>query len=217
MIKGVHGDHLLVIGDSISSGIDPHTPTWPVVMQQMTGVPVKNLARPGALAIDGRVMAAKLTPEDSVVLIEIGGNDLLSGVSSSEFENGLDDILSKVAAPGRTVAMFELPLLPHKIAYGRVQRRLAARYGVALIPKRYFVEVIAGANATSDGLHLSDSGAHRMAALVARALSRLLGESSTAGRSAAHSQFHRRTLGGHSKSLQLGPTPISTNSGTASA
>jgi lysophospholipase L1-like esterase len=66
--------------------------------------------------------------------------------------------------------MFELPLLPHKIAYGQIQRRLAAKYGVWLIPKRYFTDVIGGANATSDGLHLSEIGSRRMAALVAQAL-----------------------------------------------
>jgi lysophospholipase L1-like esterase len=70
--------------------------------------------------------------------------------------------------------MFELPLLPHKIAYGQIQRRLATKYGVRLIPKRYFVGVIRGADATSDGLHLTNAGAHRMAALVARALSSVL-------------------------------------------
>src|SRR5260370_32740782 len=76
--------------------------------------------------------------------------------------------------PGRTMVMFELRLLPQKIAYGQIQRRLAEKYGVWLIPKRCFVEAIGGANATSDGLHLSESGAHRMAMLVAQVLSPVL-------------------------------------------
>jgi hypothetical protein len=66
--------------------------------------------------------------------------------------------------------MFELPLLPHKIGYGRAQRRLAQKHNVHLIPKRYFIHVLTGADATSDGLHLSQSGAHRMASLVATLL-----------------------------------------------
>jgi hypothetical protein len=83
-------------------------------------------------------------------------------------------MIARIAAPGRTVVMFELPLFPHKIAYGQIQRRLAAKYGISLIPKRYFISVIGGANATLDGLHLSDAGAHRMAALVAHILSPVL-------------------------------------------
>lgn len=174
VIAGEPGDHLVVIGDSISSGIDPGVPAWPAVMQQMTGVPVKNLAQPGAQVISGQTMAEKAVPEDRVVLIELGGNDLLAGVPSDEFGRGLESILTKLSAPGRTVVMFELPLLPHKIAYGRIQRRLAEKYGVWLIPKRYFTGVIGGRNSTLDGLHLSEGGAHHMAALVAEALSRVL-------------------------------------------
>ena len=125
-------------------------------------------------AIEGPDMAEKVTPDDRIVLIEIGGNDLLGGVPSVTFNKNLDATLSKLAMPGRTIVMFELPLLPHKIAYGQIQRHLASKYGIWLIPKRYFVQVIAGPNATSDGLHLSDIGAHRMATLVAKTLSAVL-------------------------------------------
>jgi len=173
-IVGVSGDHLVVIGDSISSGIDSRVPAWPTMMQKLTDVPVKNLSRPGAQTIEAPAMADGVTPDDRVVLIEIGGNDLLGGVGSSAFEKNLDATLSKLAMPGRTIVMFELPLLPHKVAYGQIQRRLAAKYGVWLIPKRYLIEVIGGPNATTDGLHLSGGGAHRMAMLVEEALSPVL-------------------------------------------
>lgn len=174
-LRGASNDHLVVIGDSISAGIDPRVRPWPAVFQQSTGIPVKNLARPGALAIDGPALATGLAVEDRAVLIEIGGNDLLSGVPSDEFEHGLEALAARVAAPGRTVVMFELPLLPNKVAYGRVQRRVAKKYGIALIPKRYFAAVISGIG-TSDGLHLSDIGAERMASLVAKVFSPVLGQ-----------------------------------------
>lgn len=173
-IVGTPSDHLVVIGDSISSGIDSRVPAWPVVMQQMTGIPVKNLPRAGAGIVEAQSMARGIMPEDRVVLLEIGGNDMLAGGPSGEFEKALDALLKKVVAPGRTVVMFELPLFPDKVAYGQIQRRLATRYGVWLIPKRYFIAVIAGANATSDGLHLSDDGTRRMASLVTRTLSLVL-------------------------------------------
>jgi len=174
VITGAPRDHLVVIGDSISSGIDARVAAWPVVMQQVTGVPVKNLAQPGAETIEAAAIADKVTREDELVLIEIGGNDLLSGVPPEKFGQALEATLAKLVAPGRMVVMFELPLLPHRIAFGQIQRRLAAKYGVVLIPKRFFVEVIGGANATTDGLHLSEAGTHSMATLVAKALSRVL-------------------------------------------
>jgi lysophospholipase L1-like esterase len=173
-ITGSASDHLLVIGDSMSSGIDPHVEAWPLVLQQTCGVEVRNLARPGAQVSEGLLMARGLTQGDHLVLIEIGGNDLLMGVSSDEYGKGLDALLSNVTNPNRTVVMFELPLLPNKIAYGQIQRRLSTKYRVSLIPKRYFAQVIGDADATTDGLHLSASGADRMAALVAQVLSPLL-------------------------------------------
>jgi lysophospholipase L1-like esterase len=173
-ITGTPSDHLVVIGDSISSGIDPHLQAWPLVLQQTCAVDVRNLARPGARVSEGLLMARDLTDSDHVVLIEIGGNDLLMGVSSDEYGKGLDALLSKLTAPNRTVLMFELPLLPNKIGYGQIQRRLSAKYRASLIPKRYFAQAIGDAGATTDGLHLSGSGARRMAALVAQVLSPIL-------------------------------------------
>ena len=169
-LSGLGTDHLVIIGDSISSGINSQITAWPTIMQQSTNVPVVNLARPAATAADGMVMADKLRPEDRLVLIELGGNDLITGLPSTDFGNCLEMILRKIAVHDRTVVMFELPLLPQRIAYGQIQRRLAKKYGVWLIPKRFFVRVISGPDATSDGLHLTAIGAQRMAGLVAQAL-----------------------------------------------
>lgn len=171
LIAGSAADHLVVIGDSISSGIDPHTPAWPVILEQQTAIPVRNLSRAGAGVLEARTMAALVSPRDNLVLIEIGGNDLLSDMSAREFGQGLDSLLASLVAPRRTLVMFELPLLPHRIGFGRAQRRLSAKYGVYLIPKAQLTRVLSGADATSDGLHLSTAGAQRIANLVGQILS----------------------------------------------
>lgn len=173
-VTGPSCDHLVVIGDSISAGIDPSTPSWPKVFQQATGIPVKNLALAGAQVNEGPYMAGKVDPADRVVLIELGGNDLLANVPANTFERFLDQTLSKIASRDRTLVMFELPLLPHKTAYGEVQRRLADKYHVWLIPKRQFIAVISGANATSDGIHLAPEGTRRMAGVISEVLGPVL-------------------------------------------
>jgi lysophospholipase L1-like esterase len=160
---GTPGDHLVVIGDSISAGIFRDQP-WPDILQSHSGVGVRNLSRAGDETSDALDQCRKLTPADTLVLIEIGGNDLLGGVSAAEFATRLDKLLTACVSPKRTLIMFELPLLPHRIGYGRAQRRLAAEYHVQLIPKRYFVAAFRAG--TSDGLHLSPAGARRMAELV---------------------------------------------------
>jgi len=167
-ITGTPSNHLVVIGDSISAGINPLQPPWPAVMQNISGVRVVNLAQPGAYVRDGLDMADKLVPGDRLLLVEIGGNDLITGVPTREFRNFLDALLRRVCMPQRTVVMFELPLLPWRIGDGQAQRELATKYGVVLIPKRFFMYVISGPKATSDGLHLLPEGEQRMALLVLR-------------------------------------------------
>ena len=159
---------LAVLGDSISAGFASAGSSWPTILEQNTGVVVKNLSQPGAHVMDGVGMATRLSVQDRLVVIELGGNDLLQGSSTREFEQALDKLFSVVAVSGRTVVMFELPLLPHKIAYGQVQRRLADKYGITLIPKRFFIEILGSTKSTTDGLHLSLIGSQRMAALVTR-------------------------------------------------
>jgi lysophospholipase L1-like esterase len=169
-VAGSLNNRLVVIGDSISAGLGQDGATWPMLFQQVADVQVSNLAQPGATSADAIEQAGKVSTEQQLILIEIGGNDLIAGISPTKFERSLNLILQKLVAPRRTIVMFELPLIPTRLAYGRVQRRLAANYGVWLIPKRCFARVISGADATSDGLHLSAIGAQRMSALVARVL-----------------------------------------------
>jgi acyl-CoA thioesterase-1 len=174
LVVGPLSNRLVVIGDSISTGLGQGGFAWPMLFQKSTGVQVSNLAQPGATSSDAITQAAKVSPEQQLVVIEIGGNDLIGGTSAAKFDHSLNLILEKLASPKRAIVMFELPLIPSRLAYGRVQRRLAAKYGVWLIPKRCFAQVISGADATLDGLHLTAIGAQRMSTLVTRIVSPVL-------------------------------------------
>ena len=76
---------------------------------------------------------------------------------------GLEALLEAACAPGRHVVMLELPLPPLFNGFGLAQRRLAKKYGVQLVPKRYFGKVLCAPDATVDGLHLSHTGHALMA------------------------------------------------------
>jgi len=170
VIRTTPYDHVVVLGDSISAGLGGRVRPWPDLMQQMSGIQVKNLSKAGATIKDGLGMASEVISQDHLVLIELGGNDLIAGGSADSFSRSLESVLKRLAEPGRTVIMFELPLLPEMIPYGQAQRLIAKKYGVVLIPKRFFAGVLSGTDATSDGLHLTEVGAHRMALLMARML-----------------------------------------------
>ncbi len=168
---------LFIIGDSVTAGMGSGAGhTWPDLLP--TTVEVHNLARPGATtAMALKSQAVQLPPAGGLVLLEIGGNDLLGTTSSVQFERDLEALLSRVcgsagASPfrglssGRTVVMCELPLPPLSNEYGGIQRRLSERYNVRLIPKRVFISVLAGGDATLDSIHLSDEGHQRMATAI---------------------------------------------------
>jgi acyl-CoA thioesterase-1 len=166
---------LYVLGDSITAGIGQEDgPRWPSIVQHDTGVNVVDLAISGARVNDMSRVAARSKLSDGLVLIEIGGNDVFRRASVEEFERDLDDLLSRVDGSGRSIVMLELPLVPFHAEIGRIQRRVAKKHGVTLIPKRYFASVFAGADATIDGLHLSTHGHQHMARVVEELLGKSL-------------------------------------------
>ena len=91
------------------------------------------------------------------------GNDMLSGLPSTEFDSDLTELLEALDVPGRQTILVELPLPPTFNEFGRVQRQRAREFGATLISKRLFVDVLSTRDATVDGVHLSPHGHQLMA------------------------------------------------------
>lgn len=162
-----------VIGDSLSAGIaDEQEHLWPNLLAHEWHVPIRNHAQAGATTASAIRQAEKIECDDCLVLIEIGGNDLLSGRDSRLIEADLDRLLVRLSGSRRTLVLFELPVPPIPGAYefARLRRRLAHRHSVCLIPRREFAQVLLTPDATLDGLHLSNTGQRRLAELVSRRL-----------------------------------------------
>jgi len=159
---------IAVIGDSITAGNGADDPTrkWPAILRDQHGVTVQDLSRAGATAASAAKQLQHQVIDAPVVIVEIGGNDFLGGGSVRGFEEGLESLLEAISKPGRQIAMFELPIPPLYEGFGRVQRDLAARYGVALIPKRILLSVVGATGATVDSIHLTQQGHDRMAGFV---------------------------------------------------
>lgn len=170
-----HWARLVVIGDSLSAqdlteGGDP----WPTLLARDHHIVVDNLAFSGAQAASAEKKISPAQIADALVLLEIGGNDLLGGTSATDFNRHLERLLQKVCRPDNAVVMLELPLPPLYNRYGEIQRRLARAYRVPLIPKREFTQVLTGEKATVDGLHLSSNGHKKMSAMIWRHVSSCL-------------------------------------------
>jgi acyl-CoA thioesterase I len=158
---------LYLVGDSISAGVDtPGITTWPVLLRQSHGIELVDLSRAGATTGSARKLIDSVEFKDGLVLLEIGGNDLFWSPPAEMFRSDLEAIIRKVSGAGRTVIMFELPLHPMQNYMGRIQRELAERYEVTLIPKRVLTRVLSIPNGSLDGLHLSASGHQYMADMI---------------------------------------------------
>ena len=168
VLSAVHDRQIAVIGDSITAGHGESdlTRKWPAILRDRHGVAVEDLSKAGATAASAAKGLEQASIAAPVVILEIGGNDFLGGGSVEDFHAGLEALLRAVCKPGRQVVMFELPIPPLYEGFGRVQRDLASRYGVAVIPKRILLSVIEAADATVDSLHLTQQGQDRMAAVV---------------------------------------------------
>ena len=148
---------ILVIGDSISAGISNSERNWPLVLKDISHLEMTNLSRPGATTSSALLQANGIIKPNSLVIIEIGGNDMLGNISSDRFFKDLDILLEKIPSSCQLV-MFEIPLLPFHNNYGQAQRTLARKHKVLLIPKYCLANIIGSTGGTLDGLHLSQKG-----------------------------------------------------------
>jgi len=161
------GESIHIIGDSVTAGLGDEVKTWPKILREQSRFDIHDYSQPAATTARAMSQAAKLPEKADLVIVEIGGNDLLGTTTSAQFEQDLNALLSRVRERSDTVLMFELPLPPLCNEYGRIQRRLAAKHQVHLIPKRLFIYVLASSEATSDSIHLTQDGHTRMASIVA--------------------------------------------------
>lgn len=162
---------LFIIGDSVTAGFgEREAVTWPVLLARDQNIEVHDFSRMGVGVVLAFHQAERLPAKHGLVLIEIGGNDVLGTTTAKDFEIGLERLLTRACVHDRVVLMFEVPLPPLCNEFGRIQRRLAARHNVRLIPKRLLIGILSRPGNTLDSIHLSQAGHRQMAALVAKLL-----------------------------------------------
>jgi acyl-CoA thioesterase I len=155
-----------VVGDSISAGLGGDAAPWPLLLSERHHVLVRNLARPGATVTGAMRQVEQISGEPSLVVVEIGGNDILGETTPKVFERGLDALLARLRAGGHTIVLLELPLPPFANRFGSAQRRVARHHGALLVPKRLLLGVFTSEGATMDTVHLTDRGNGLMAKAV---------------------------------------------------
>lgn len=162
---------IAIVGDSVTAGLNDGEETWPKQIAQTWKLRVFDASQPGA-TLKSAVRQVELlnTQATDVLILEIGGNDLLEWLPVADFEQNLGRLLAASQSQRRPVVMFELPLPPLAARYCAIQRRLASDFHVRLIPRRHFLRVLTGDGSTVDGIHLSKRGQTRLMELVQKLL-----------------------------------------------
>ncbi|MBI2212337.1 MAG: hypothetical protein HYU52_01710 [Acidobacteria bacterium] len=165
---------LIVLGDSLSSGGFGETTAWPELLARDSGATLVNLSLPGETAVSA---AWNLLPDlpsaatGDVVIVALGGNDMLEGRPARDVEAALERILEASRAEGRrSIVMLELPVVPGKWRIGAIQRRLAKKHGVTLVPRRVIAKALLTPGCTFDGIHLTQRGHDLLAREIAHSL-----------------------------------------------
>ena len=163
---------VLILADSITAGLgENEAVTWPVLLAGNYPELVLDLSHVGETVSSATDRALRHEiPAQCIVIIELGGNDLLGSTSHEQFERDLETLLKQVCVSGRMVVMFELPLPPFHNSWGATQRKLASKYSVNLIPKRVLTSVLEVRQATLDSIHLSQEGHNRIQSIIQRIL-----------------------------------------------
>ena len=102
-----------------------------------------------------------------LVILELGANDMLRGVSPSITEKNLDDMLAKLKARKIAVLLAGMRAAPnlgadYQTAFDAIYPKLAGKYDVPLY--RFFLDGVAGQSGLQleDGLHPNPKGVDAM-------------------------------------------------------
>jgi acyl-CoA thioesterase-1 len=165
------GRAITIFGDSVTAGIEEgEAETWPQILARTKHLQIGDYSQMGATVKTALRKAKAADIPQGIIIIEIGGNDLFGKTSAEEFRERLEALLNYLSGPGRQLVMLELPLPPFFNAYGRVQRQLADKHKVLLVPKRLTMRVLTSDAATLDSIHLSQRGHRLMAETIWRIL-----------------------------------------------
>jgi acyl-CoA thioesterase-1 len=163
---------IAVVGDSLTSGLaETRATRWPELLSKRPGiVAVHDFAVEGATCRKAMAQAENVPEDATLVFVEIGGNDILGQTSLEEFRRDYDALLAKLWRPDRTLVGCELPLPPFHNGWGKVQRDIARKHGVKLIPKWRLMWILADPKNTVDTIHPTQAGQEAIAKLAAEVL-----------------------------------------------
>jgi acyl-CoA thioesterase-1 len=181
-----------VLGDSLTAGygLQDVGSSFPAQLQKRLDAEglafeVVNMGVSGDTSAGGlRRLDWALQGDVRVLVIALGGNDALRGLSPEDLERNLTGMVERAQERGVRVLLCGMEAPPnfgpaYTRAFREVYPRVARQTGVVLLP--FLLEGVAGVHALNqaDGIHPSAEGARRVADLVWAQLAPMLHDRGT--------------------------------------
>ncbi len=171
---GSSGTTIVCLGDSITAGVGAGEDSgYPELLARRLGVPVVNAGVPGDTTADALArLPDALSRDPWLVIVEVGGNDLLRRVPEERIEANLRRIVEGVLEAGAVPMLVEL----EGSLVGNLEdvfERLEDDYEVPLV-EDVLDEVLSDPRLKSDRIHPNAAGYARLAEEVAKEVEPLL-------------------------------------------
>lgn len=168
------GHTIVCLGDSITSGVGTSPGNaYPDLLASRLGVEIVNAGVPGDTAEDGLArLDAVLEQDPWLVLVELGGNDILRRVPPARTEAALRQILDRLLAARVAPVLVEIET-PFGGAYSAIFEKLGDEYGVPVIEDT-LGEVLLDPALKADTIHPNDQGHAVLAEAIADELEPIL-------------------------------------------
>jgi lysophospholipase L1-like esterase len=154
------GNQIIALGDSLTQGIGAtRGHDFVSALAQKIGRPILNGGVAGDTTADAlaRLKRDVLDRDPRIVIVFLGGNDVLRQIPVGQTFASLDQIVAQIQARGAMVVLVEVRPPTLAGSYGREFKRLARRRGAVLVPN-VFRGIFLDPRMKSDQIHFNDAG-----------------------------------------------------------
>ena len=168
------GTTIVCLGDSITAGVGAgRGEAFPARLEEALGVPVVAAGVPGDTTAAGLARLERALAADPwLVVVELGGNDLLRRVPEETTEANLRAIVEGVLAAGAVPMLIEVEG-PFGSRYDDLFERVGGDYGVPVV-EDVLGRVLRDRRLKSDAIHPNGAGHAEIAAVLVREIEPLL-------------------------------------------
>lgn len=167
-------DVVLAFGDSLTYGTGvPYAQSYPAVLSEMIGRPVVSSGVPGERTADGveRLPGVLDAHQPRIMLLCLGGNDLLRKVDDAEIETNLRVMIEMARARGIGVVLIGVPRPALTGGTAGFYESIARDYAIAF-EGEILNEILRNNEYKSDPIHPNARGYRKLALAIADVLRR---------------------------------------------